>query len=174
MCSGSHRYFKCLVYKTPNEKLKRLRELKGCDKCGLLNHTVKNCKLNRLRCKICSGAHFPSLCPNSDQSGKKYYNNTAWVSHAFMNCSGDDLVLPTFTVDLSGITTRVMRDTGSQMNFVTEDLVSKCNLRVLKQNVSLTLSGFNSDREFTTEIVEIILLDVTIIVLWWFQPFPLL
>ena len=146
LCSGEHPYFKCNAYKTPVEKLKRLKELNGCVKCGYINHTANKCKLNNLKCKICTEAHFPCLCTKvkkyepkvdknvkSDASIKNVNNSIVWTTQTDKFSSG--FALPTFTCSVLGNIVRVMRDTGAQATLVEESLVNMCNFKVIDNNV---------------------------------------
>lgn len=156
LCEEQHPYFKCNRFLSPEAKIKRLKDLKGCVKCGNTNHGTNSCKLNSLKCKICGGNHFPSLCTNSSQyvSGPKScdrYNNSIVLS----NLSGTaGSVLPTFTFDVAGERFRALKDTGSQTTIVTEHMVSRANFRTIK-NMTVSIKGFNGDKDYETQLVEI-------------------
>lgn len=168
LCSGSHPYFQCDSYKTPVEKLKRIRELNGCVRCGYVNHTANKCKLNDLKCKICGGAHFPCLCtkpkkvysksesksnPEPETFALNVNNSVVWTSQAETSKSG--LALPTFSCNVGDETVRVMRDTGAQATLVLDSLAEKCNLPVVDRNVVLTINGFNGSKNYVTKVVAV-------------------
>ena len=70
---------------------------------------------------------------------------------------GNDIILPTLTGTLVSPThqekVNVMMDTGSQMSFVTSDLAHRFNFRVVCDNISVDVNGFNSKLKYNTKLV---------------------
>ena len=167
LCNENHKYFKCEKYRTPKEKVKRLTELKGCIKCGYINHKSSDCKLSNLICKICSGNHFPCLCIGEDGSKseskpKKRYcetkTNIVWSS--YIDEIAEGLSLPTFTGQINGKLVRIMRDSGAQTTLVSQKLVNLNKFKVIKNEVCITINGFNCSKNYVTKLVEIpVLMD---------------
>ena len=161
LCKENHAYYKCVNYKTPVEKLKKLRELNGCVQCGYINHTADKCRLINLKCKHCNGKHFPCLCTKpkpevkrvSGKPNEQINNNIVWTSQAHSSSAG--FALPTFTCFINNKTIRVMKDTGAQATLISDKIVTECNLKVVRNNVNLTINGFNGPKDFTTKVVEV-------------------
>ena len=163
LCAGDHNYYQCNVYKSAAEKVKQIRILGNCEKCALSNHKTADCRMNKLKCKICGGPHFPSICPksiNKEAKGsnsrmEKSVNRVIWTSQSASMTSGNDIVLPTATSEVGEFTVRMLRDTGAQMNFVAESLCSRCDFKVIEKDLPLTVNGFNSEKKYRTKLVEI-------------------
>lgn len=168
LCTEEHPYFKCPKFRTPCEKVKRLRELEGCVRCGFINHKSDNCRLSNLKCKLCGGAHFPCLCVKNgidygnsknvpdkpvSKTVRKYNNNIIWTSHAGSSVEG--LALPTFTASVNDKLVRIMRDTGAQATLISDKLANSLNLNVLKNDISITINGFNGAKNYVTKLVEV-------------------
>ena len=59
----AHHISKCTVYPSPQSKVNKLISLSGCTRCGLLNHSVKNCKFRfKGKCNKCNNYHAQLLC----------------------------------------------------------------------------------------------------------------
>ena len=59
----NHDFKSCLNFDTPEKKLEKIKELNGCTKCGLLNHTVANCRYSFPgKCRHCNRYHSYFLC----------------------------------------------------------------------------------------------------------------
>ena len=60
---NDHRIFNCNKFHTAISKINRIKELNGCTKCGLLNHTIGLCKFKfSKKCHICFAWHSSFLC----------------------------------------------------------------------------------------------------------------
>ena len=78
------------------------------------------------------------------------------MEEAFQSYSGNESILPTFTFVLKNNSIiRGMKDSGCQANFVTEDFALKNKLKVLKNDYTLTVNGFNSSKEYITKLVAL-------------------
>ncbi|XP_068207450.1 uncharacterized protein [Palaemon carinicauda] len=167
LCQENHATHKCIKYKEPEHKLRRLEELNGCKKCANIGHTTDKCKLKFFKkCYFCKGWHFSFLCDHQGEkshdeklqvnargskevkAGNSKHRETSRdvmiITKALHTTDGAS-VLPTITCEmLSGALVRGLKDCGCQTSFVTEKLASDSRLKVLKDNVSLTVNGFNS------------------------------
>lgn len=65
----SHTTNNCTLYKTPQAKINRLKEINACYKCGYGNHTIICCtfKFGR-KCFHCNGEHMSFLCTNDNNT----------------------------------------------------------------------------------------------------------
>ena len=67
-----------------------------------------------------------------------------------------EVILPTFTCKLSdGTPIRVLRDGGCQCNFVQESIANSQGLKVLQDNISMQINGFNSSKVYQTKLVAV-------------------
>lgn len=159
-----HQLSKCSVYKDADAKLKRIKELKGCERCGGVSHNSSSCKFKfKYKCH-CNEWHVSFLCrkpkpvrepalvtPNSTEP-------TNMVTHAktMSLALENDSVLPTFTCLLKGEhKLRCLKDSGSQSNFISLDLANKFNLKVLQDKIMLRLKGINTIKTHDTKLVEV-------------------
>ncbi|XP_068231971.1 uncharacterized protein [Palaemon carinicauda] len=167
LCQENHATHKCIKYKEPEHKLRRLEELNGCKKCANIGHTTDKCKFKFFKkCYFCKGWHFSFLCDHQGEkshdeklqmnvggskevkAGNSKHRETSSdvmiITKALHTTDGAS-VLPTFTCEmLNGALVRGLKDCGCQTSFVTEKLASDNRLKVLEDNVSLTVNGFNS------------------------------
>ena len=145
----------CKKYATPELKCNKLVSLKACTKCSFKNHQTDQCRFKfKTNCRKCSGEHFTYLCVgNSRDTLTKISCVEAKQSYNF-----DSIMLPTFTADIfcndEEHKVRVLKDSGSQRNFVDETLVNKLQLRSIEKT-SLTVHGINTSKTIETDIVEI-------------------
>lgn len=59
----NHKIFSCSRFNSPISKLSKIKELNGCTRCGLLNHTVSGCNYKfASRCGNCNSWHAFFLC----------------------------------------------------------------------------------------------------------------
>lgn len=143
----SHLTKDCDVYKTSNEKIKKLRNIGASTKCGFVNHRTSDCRFKFLyKCISCSGDHMSYLChsyegkndqsKNSDKrrvKGEKVSSGLVnlTVNHSFI---GGNAVLPTFSAFVKGSKIRCMKDSGCQANIIKESTAIKLNLPVMEDN----------------------------------------
>ena len=181
----SHSINSCSVYPDSKRKVERLKELNACSRCGYPNHVTRNCKFRfTQRCRTCSGWHFTYLCigkekpsssnnkdlvssnsrtseantpGNKNKADTKQTTNSLTLAEIHQNVTGGVAILPTFTCDVArdGYKVRVLRDGGSQRNFICFRYVEKLGLPVSVKNISMAIHGFNSTREIVTDIVSV-------------------
>ena len=67
----NHHISKCSKFSDAPAKVKKLKELNGCVRCGKVNHETVNCKFKlRRRCVNCGSWHFDYLCDVNSRSFK--------------------------------------------------------------------------------------------------------
>ena len=179
---SKHDFRKCINFDTPQKRIAQIKLLKGCCKCGWLNHQANKCTYTfNSNCRKCEGKHMSYLCIDDKKKPKgKTSANSVEVEEG--NSSGESeveeeqtvdislsvvealpaaqpesIVLPTFTVKLdeNSAPIRAFRDTGCMKNFIRTDVANQFNLPVVKSNVELKISGFNSERKIKTKIVKV-------------------
>ncbi|XP_068215919.1 uncharacterized protein [Palaemon carinicauda] len=144
----AHLLVNCPVFANPKMKVEKLKELNACVRCGYHNHVTRQCKLKfTQRCRNCSGWHFTYLCVAKERlnssstkasdssntestensmhtSGKKpepkHTLNSLTLAEIHQNVTGGAAILPTFTCSVAeeNNVVRVLRDCGSQRNFI--------------------------------------------------------
>lgn len=138
----------------------------------------------RKRCTNCSDWHFSFLCPDGNAKpadvGKidvpdtgakpkfKPKNNSSMTNktvHSGVAClssvKGDrrdegscNSILSTFTCAVDDEHFRALRDSGSQVNFVAEDLLNKINYKVIVPKIDLSVTGINETKKYSTKSVS--------------------
>ena len=182
--SNDHSMKNCTVYDNARKKFNKLRALKACTKCSFRNHETDSCQFKfKSKCQNCNGSHMTYLClRDSDKSNvekKSFQKNSAansnvteiddYASNDVINnllyveasqiFSQSPMILPTLTAHLcdenfeTPIT--VFRDSGCQQTFICGAVADSCDLEIVKENVPLTIHGFNSSRKLGTKIVKI-------------------
>ena len=154
----NHLLRNCKTYPNPIDKVNKLKELKFCSKCSFINHETKDCRFKfGSLCKICSGNHLSYLCIENQNTHKGVMSKVSAV-HFNSAVDNEDVVLPTFTLDVIGVDAntncKILSDTGSQRNFVSNKIARALNLQVVKDNVDIIVHGFNSSKEVKTKIVK--------------------
>ena len=83
-------------------------------------------------------------------------SNSIVITDAFPSVQNGNSILPTFTCLLDGdFQVRILKDIGCQSNFITERVASSQNLKVIHENVTFKVKGFNADKQYSTKTVEI-------------------
>lgn len=161
----------CKVYPNSRDKLRRLTQLNFCCKCAFKNHSTNACRFKfTSNCRTCNGEHMTYLCPKpfnpADNKFNRAYtsNQMSCVQSAQFSVKDDQVLLPTFTVKVSrdnctkNREVRVLKDSGSQRNFILQSIADNLNLSVVRSDVELTVHGFNSTKIIHTKIVKAALL----------------
>ncbi|XP_068243395.1 uncharacterized protein [Palaemon carinicauda] len=161
-----HFIHKCPNFLSPTDKVHILKSKNGCVKCGQFNHVSGKCRFKfKRRCSNCNSWHMTYLCDRSPPPGRNSNNNnnceskveTSQISSGVAvlpTCQGDS-ILPTFSFKVGGTVYRGLKDSGSQSTFVTKKLAEENNLKIINSKVKLTVNGFNGNKEYFTEIVEV-------------------
>ena len=148
----------CKAFPTPLEKVNKLKSMKYCTKCSFRNHETDKCRFKfGSPCKKCSGSHLTYLCLESSHSRKDVISKLSAV-HFSSALENDDIVLPTFTLNVkegnTSLECKVLNDTGSQRNFISERVASELRLPIKRSNVDIVIHGFNSSKNMKTKVVE--------------------
>jgi len=146
-CDLSHTIYKCpsFLSLTVAERIKRANALGLCKVC-LRKHEVKRC-LSQNNCYKCHKAHNTLLhlitpqkhnVKNSDEASNKQAANTSTSAHA-SSIDHENVLLSTAVVRAIGkctisILCRSLLDSGSQSNFITEEIVQALKLKKIKTN----------------------------------------
>lgn len=167
----SHPIHKCLKYKSSSEKLNRLIEVSGCCKCANLGHSADKCSFKfRNKCSMCGAWHFSFLCDknvkfmencpkhqNNSKGGNKSnasYTGLAYSGTSLKTNDNDAVILPTFRCKIGNLNFRGLRDSGSQSNFVNEEILSKIEHTVLR-SLNLKVHGINEACDYESKLVEL-------------------
>ncbi|XP_068236952.1 uncharacterized protein [Palaemon carinicauda] len=162
-----HFIHKCPNFLSPTDKVHILKSRNGCVKCGQFNHVSGKCRFKfKRRCSNCNSWHMTYLCDRSqspDRDSNNINNCKSKVETSpqissgvavLPTCHGDS-ILPTFSFKVGGTVYRGLKDSGSQSTFVTKKLAEENNLKIINSKVKLTVNGFNGNKEYFTEIVEV-------------------
>lgn len=157
--SVSHPLINCRNYPRPIDKVKKLNEHKFCSLCSFKNHDKSKCRFKfSSQCKQCGGSHLTYLCIGEKISPARVTISNVTSVHFNVSVKKDAIILPTFTAvvgDSPKKQCRILQDTGSQRNFIREELARELNCQVIQKDVSLVIHGINSDRSILTNIVNI-------------------
>ena len=172
----------CQNYRTPQEKIERLKQLNGCVKCGMLSHITTKCRFSFNRRCSCKQWHFEFLCceskgerkqdekrmqevkdnkenkkekPKDKANELQTVTKVATVVDAFPSVFDSDSILPTFTAYVNERPIRALKDLGCQCNFIKENLVDNLDIPVICKDVALKINGFNSNKDYNTKIVAV-------------------
>ena len=174
---SDHYLSKCPNYETGKKKCDKLRILRACIRCGFSTHESKVCSyVLKSKCRHCNGDHMSFLC---FKPPKVFQANAALVGESTeadcsegssvqnANCivtynsgQGSSLVLPTFTGEIKSnenhdyAPLRIFKDGGSQASLVCASIAARYKLPVVKDNVPLSIHGFNSTKRINTKIVR--------------------
>ena len=173
LCSGGdrsadHPIHKCVKFSSPLAKVNKLKYLGACIKCTYTNHAADKCVFKfRNQCCYCSGSHFSFLCTSAGQEKAIVKNvkrkngnissGAVGIECRTLNSRSDcATILPTFSAYFSnGNSIHCMKDTGAQCSFIVESVARRENLKVLDDNLELTINGFNCSKPYTSKLVEV-------------------
>jgi len=172
--AAKHRVHNCKKFATAEAKLSHIKSLGGCVKCGLLNHSVSECKFNFAKtCDNCGSSHASFLCTNKTKAktndkqpkgaGQKQNRETSanLVEFNVMPTSNSsDIIIPTFTVNLPSknnktFDARCMYDPASQTTFITEFAIKKLKYKVIQPNLKIKITGFNGSKTYESKQIEV-------------------
>lgn len=170
-CSGGHTIYRCpsFLALSINDRVKKINDLKLCKIC-LRSHP--NIKCQSRRCAKCSRSHNSLLhyikASNSenntaaestttsnsrlsDQSNASASQTTSLNVHAARIETSESVLLATavvkvYNTDKNSITCRVLLDTGSQNNFMTEEVCQLLKLQRTPISCSITGIGQSSQK----------------------------
>lgn len=172
----SHSTKNCSVYKSPQAKIERLRYLNACTRCGYGNHNTDRCSFEfHSKCFYCSKDHMSFLCPspsqrqapkqsvpteskNKDKAKQKsnfISSGVVWAETAYHINVGGNTILPTFQCKIAGTNLRAMKDSGCQAHFLETEIAERLNLRVICNDYTVTIHGFNQGMNYNTKVVSV-------------------
>ena len=181
---AQHGISKCPKYVTPKEKFEKLKRLDACVRCTALSHKSDTCKFNfNKSCYFCKkNNHFSFLCLSKDKvrysgdqgqnksgasnkngNGVENLKNTTQKLNQMtvsfdQNSSkfiSNSIFLPTFTAKThSGMTVRVLKDSGSQASFCSEKLFRQENFEILS-DLDINVNGINVCQRHKSKLVQI-------------------
>ena len=166
-----HSIVTCEKYSDPQLKLNRLRELRGCCKCGKINRETNRCRFKfKRKCYKCTQYRFSYLClkskPQTTKDGKVnvssqnqsetlVQNGSGYVGEIYIDQFGEGAILPTFSKRFpNNSVIRGMRDSGCQPKFITQEAADRLKLKVIDSKFSLSVHEFNASQRYKTDGVE--------------------
>ena len=177
--SSDHSMQQCQIYSTAKLKVDKLKNIGGCIRCSFSNHKSFECKFQfSSPCKHCKKDHMSYLClKNSDFDNRRDFSTRGERNNPMSNPTSaatsisnigveasfstaeTPVILPTFTAEINGPSgfsqVRVFKDGGCQRTFIDKSLANKLDLEVIRDNVSITIEGFNNSKTITTQIVSV-------------------
>uniref|UniRef100_A0AC34GU52 Integrase catalytic domain-containing protein n=1 Tax=Panagrolaimus sp. ES5 TaxID=591445 RepID=A0AC34GU52_9BILA len=152
LCGGGHRPSQCMMYATPNDKVKQLQNKKYCSKCMAKDHMGNDCSRKNLSCFNCNGPHLAFLCLKSIAR-----NNTK----AMLSVNRNQSTLLTKRVDITNpdrglsVPATLFFDSGAQRSYVTNKLVKSLDLPAVNQE-RLSVQGFGGKKlVYTSDLIKI-------------------
>lgn len=183
----NHKIWSCPKFKTPQHKFNKIKELKGCTKCGKPFHFYKNCKTKfSHKCGKCNNFHAEFLClkrqitPNDETKEKlpvkkapqnkevKVNVNPIELEHVSnvdeileVNCmftkNPQNIIVPTFSALIGNESARIIYDTASMSTFIALGSLKRFEYVVLEKSVVIKVNGFNSSQLYRTFVVQLML-----------------
>ncbi|XP_037931322.1 uncharacterized protein LOC119666116 [Teleopsis dalmanni] len=143
--SNIHMITKCTSFAElpASQRFDAVKAIPACINCLKKGHSVSACKSSR--CRVCAGQHhtllhkYTPIIPHATVSSD---SDRVFVNHSATNC--DQVILATALVTVKSKsgeyrTARALLDSGSQTNFMTEELAQLLQLR--REDGCLTLIG---------------------------------
>ena len=148
-CKGIHpTYFACKTFKTlPIEtRINDVRRYKLCSNCLRSNHVLEQCRMN-IRCKTCNKKHnsllhvnnaiqpIRQVIENEDTNASEQADSISnGTTCLYLNVNPGNVLLSTvvgFVKDQDGalVRCRILLDSGSQSNYISQSFCNKLNLK---------------------------------------------
>ena len=168
LCEGTHRLYQCRQFlnKLPTQRLEYVKQLRACYNC--LEPYNKSHTCSKYACKTCNKKHHTLLhtamqrqsadgrkdnshhTSNGKQStshATEGASNEAQTDCSFKNKSTTHVLLATAVVEVKDkydqyVPCRVLLDSASQLNFITERCVQR--LRLAKFQTAASIQGINN------------------------------
>lgn len=153
LCQESHRIFECEKFLNMNvkERYEQVQKYKLCGKCLRFGHYKNNCQSKNC-CKICKRSEHNSLLCNQQSieqnTDKRDENSKTKQSLAMQNSEEKQVILATALINIYNgfgepFPCRVVLDSCSEVNMITESFANKLKLK--KENVNVKVSGVSSE-----------------------------
>jgi len=157
-CNDAHALYNCSTFLVmpPDERIKEARHLKVCLNCLKSDHFMKNCKHGS--CRECSGRHNTLLHQFTSTANKEAATNTKEESsitndiarascHTSQSYRGN-ILMATAIVNASNqdghaLPIRVLLDSGSEANFISQSVCNRLGLRFRFRATSEIVAGVN-------------------------------
>lgn len=143
--SNDHVIYYCDTFLSlsPEERVNKVKSLNLCLNCLRTGHKLSNCQLSS--CRNCGQNHNSLLCQRAKNCGTEPELEQTTLSCAALSAQG---LLSTARVrvrDERGMKhyARVILDSGSSTNFITERLCKKLNLKT--ENINATINSLNKN-----------------------------
>ena len=163
--NNEHAINKCRKYGNSIAKIERLRVIDRCTKCAGIKHTEENCKFKFSRRCSCGKYHFSFLCDAkktepvpSTSSSTCATSNVQIKARKIVNfeaLQSRNVILPTFAAHTNNTKIRCLRDSGSQSNYILDSIARSENLKVVSEDIYITVNGFNSSKDYDTREVSV-------------------
>ncbi|XP_026462883.1 uncharacterized protein LOC113369864 [Ctenocephalides felis] len=157
LCKKRHLLFKCEDFKklTVKERISRANQLNVCTNCLNTNHHIDNCPAS-FRCVVCHEKHNTLL--HCEEPSKKPSNDAVPSTSFFSNEIKSHVLLSTAVISAlnkngAWVPARILLDSGSQSNFITQEFSKKLSLKT--QPIKMSVSGISqslSDVSHKTEV----------------------
>lgn len=169
-CDRKHESDRCVkALSMPlEEREKKIKEKRLCFRCIRGNHMANKCKAV-VRCALCSGKHYPVMCPKSvtsahEENGKEdkeQISGNALTAGSMSNKCSQDVLMCTLKVNLvtpKGIlmTVRLVGDNGSQRSYIKKNIVRQNNFKKTGEEwIQNILFGGNTTPPSRTEKFDV-------------------
>lgn len=165
-CNGEHANFTCSLFSklSVHDRFKKVQDHHLCFNCLRPAHSFKSCGQSS-RCKVCSKPHHTLLhfyerpasfsqdvdsistddsLPSTPTSCQSSIVLNQHINHSNESSNVSQVFLSTAVVIVQNhhghqVTCRMLLDSGSQSNFITEDLCQR--LKLNRKNVNIPVSG---------------------------------
>lgn len=171
-CNGEHPMYYCSNFLAlpTSQRITEVRSRKICANCLRATTHASN-KCTSRGCRICKLKHNTLLhvtlsnatesrdnAVDGQKASKDASPQTTLVTHAVSNECGEHVMLSTaivhaFDSDGTARSCRVLLDSGSQANFVSEEFVS--TLGIQPRSLNISISGINNTATKSTQAVQI-------------------
>ncbi|XP_053968885.1 uncharacterized protein LOC128870303 [Anastrepha ludens] len=153
--SNDHSIPACPTFKTlsAQQRFEFAKSVPLCINCLRKGHSVSKCKADR--CRVCNRSHHTLLHQYPVSFATAPQLSTSHAMHT--TSTPDRVMLATAVVNVKGssgeyLPARALLDSGSQVNFMTEDLAQK--LRIRRESTTLNIIGIgNATKKPAIQIV---------------------
>lgn len=156
LCKEKHFIYSCNKFKALDvkERFNKIKEFKLCTNCLRNNHTTGDCQASG--CKICHKNHNTLLHFNNENK-KSLLDTSSTTAVCNFNKSINETILSTASIYIKDghnkwCKCRALLDSGSQSNFITENLFSKIKLE--HEKINIPVIGINKSTNSINKITK--------------------